>query len=242
MTDLTSEQQFAVALAAFQAELPVIKKDHKASVKSEKGSYSYAYSPLEDISPVAMPLLAKNGLSFTSRPMMTDHGFVLRYALLHTAGHREEGDFPLADPSKFDAQKIGSWLTYARRYALCAVTGIAPGGDDDDAAKAGDARAAEFQAPHRAQRRSRGEVQPAADDPWTTAEPAKPAEPERVTDVAWIDDFRTRITLATRPSELRGLEAEANVQWADHKLSRDDAAALKREMTQREAELKGDVA
>jgi hypothetical protein len=35
-------------------------------------------------------------------------------------------------PTRGTPQQIGSALTYARRYILCAVTGVAPGGEDDD--------------------------------------------------------------------------------------------------------------
>jgi hypothetical protein len=217
MTETTPEQEFAAALAAFQVAMPKVAKDNKATVKSDKGNYSYAYADLTDITEVAAPLLGAQGLSFTSSPTITDHGFVLRYCLLHTAGHREGGDFPLPDPSKFGAQQIGSWLTYARRYALCAVTGIAPGGDDDDAQKANDARPS---------------------DPWQT-DPAQ--EPERVTDVAWIEGFRQRVTAATNTRDLQALQGEANGKWGENKLSREDAQALRAEVSERTRELTAGV-
>jgi hypothetical protein len=236
MTDTTPEQEFAAALAAFQVAMPKVAKDNKATVKSDKGNYSYAYADLTDITEVAAPLLGAQGLSFTSSPTITDHGFVLRYCLLHTAGHREGGDFPLPDPSKFGAQQIGSWLTYARRYALCAVTGIAPGGDDDDAQKANDARSVDISAPKRAQRASRGEAAPS--DPWQT-DPAQ--EPERVTDVAWIEGFRQRVTAATNTRDLQALQGEANGKWGENKLSREDAQALRAEVSERTRELTAGV-
>lgn len=243
-TDKTAEMLFADALASFQASLPVIRKENTATVRSDKGNYSYAYADLTDISEAAMPLLAKVGLSFTATPTITDHGFVLRYALVHEGGHREGGDFPLPDPSKFGAHQIGSWLTYARRYALCAVTGVAPGGDDDDGEKSKGAVAAEPlpRAPRwpNATERKTAEQVTSEPDPWSTAEPAP--EPERVTDQAWLEDFRRRITAAGTASELRGLQGEANGQWSQHKLSREDAALLRTEVDQRMKELKGEPA
>lgn len=127
------------ALVAFQAELPSVKKGNTAKVASQKGSYSYQYADLTDITEIAMPLLTKHGLAFTSRPTMTENGFVLAYTLRHTSGGSESGEYPLPDPSHNPAQTIGSAITYARRYSLCAATGIAPGGDDDDAGAAQDA-------------------------------------------------------------------------------------------------------
>jgi hypothetical protein len=234
MTDLTPEQQFADALAAFQSEIPHIAKGQKANA----GNYSYSYADLTDITQEALPLLAKHGLAWTAKPTISEGGFVLAYTLMHTAGHREEGLFPLPDPSKFSAQQIGSWLTYARRYALCAVTGIAPGGDDDDAVKAGDARAAD---PIPRAPRTRGATTrhkpdgPDPDDPWASDAP----EPERVTDAAWIDGFRQRVTAATTVRDLQVLQGEANHMWGEHKLSREDAQQLRAEVEQRTRELKG---
>jgi hypothetical protein len=232
MTDKTPEQQFAEALAGFQGELPHIAKGNTAQVKSDKGNYSYSYADLTDITELAAPVLAKHGLSWTAAPTITEHGFVLRYKLLHTAGHFEGGEFPLPDPSRFTAQQIGSALTYARRYSLCAVTGIAPGGDDDDAQKAGDARSVDISAPKRAQRASRGQA--AASEPWET----DGTEPQRgPTDAAWIEGFRQRVTAATNTRDLQALQGEANGKWGEGKLSREDAQALRAEVSERAREL-----
>lgn len=129
-SERTPEQAFAAALSALQGEAPRIGKTQTANA----GSYSYAYSDLADILHIMAPLLARHGLGWTARPMTADGGaFILRYALVHVDGHRDEGDYPLPDPTKFPPQQLGSAITYARRYAFCALTGIAPGGDDDDA-------------------------------------------------------------------------------------------------------------
>lgn len=131
-TDSTKHETLAAALAAFQAELPSIKKGNTASA----GTYSYSYADLADISPLVLPLLGKHGLAWTCRPTLADTGFALYYQLLHGDSQDSlEGIYPLPAATT-PAQQLGSAITYARRYALCAVTGIAPGGDDDDAASA----------------------------------------------------------------------------------------------------------
>lgn len=48
----------------------------------------------------------------------------------------------MPDPTRSNPQEIGSALTYARRYALCSVVGIAPAEDDDDGGKALETKAA----------------------------------------------------------------------------------------------------
>lgn len=131
----TEHPSLAAALAAFQAALPKVGKDNTAKVASDKGSYTYRYADLSEISPVVLPLLAAQGLSWSTRPTLRDGRFVLLYALRHTSGEADEGEYPLPEP-RSSPQVLGSAITYARRYALCAVTGVAPGDDDDDAAAA----------------------------------------------------------------------------------------------------------
>lgn len=127
----------AAALAAFQARIPTIRKDQVGVVKSDKGNYKYAYADLSDITEVAMPLLASVGLSWSCKPTMIrdEHGprFALVYALRHVNGEVDAGEWGLPDPVQTPPQKMGGLISYSRRYAFCAVTGIAPGGDDDDA-------------------------------------------------------------------------------------------------------------
>ena len=240
MTDKTPQQEFASALAAFQADMPSVLKGSKAEVPTKSGGkYSYTYAALPDILDAALPLLTKQGLSFTAAPTLDEHGFVLRYSLLHEAGHREEGFYPLPDPAASSPQQIGSAVTYGRRYCFCALTGIAAE-EDDDGQAASDARSERLPAAPRTRgatsRKTVDQVR-AEDDPWATATPAP--EVERVTDEAWIEDFRRRITAAGSASELRGLQGEANGQWALHKLSREDAGALRTEVDARMKELTG---
>ncbi len=116
----------AAALAAVQAELPKLTKGSTANT----GTYSYRYVDLADVSATILPLLGKHGLAFTAEPTMDEGGrFVLRYTLMHAAGEQRVGLYPL--PSSGKPQDIGSHITYARRYALCSVTGIAADEDDD---------------------------------------------------------------------------------------------------------------
>lgn len=125
----------AGALAHFQAELPHMSKTQTAFVKSDKGSYSYNFADLADISRVVLPLLGKHGLAWTTKPTLIDGRFVLAYKLMHGAsGEVDEGEYPLQ--SGGTPQQVGSAITYARRYALCSVTGVAPDKEDDDGAAA----------------------------------------------------------------------------------------------------------
>lgn len=129
----TTESQINKALAELQGALPRITKDLIAKVKSERtgAQYTYSYADLALISREAMPLLSKLGLSFTSRPTLHGDKFVLAYELRHISGEQIAGEYPL--PDRGTPQEIGSAITYARRYSLCAITGIAPDDEDHDA-------------------------------------------------------------------------------------------------------------
>jgi ERF superfamily len=127
----------AEALAMLQADLPHVAKGQDARIEKDgRVIYSYKYADLTDVTDAIMPRMAKLGLSFTCCPTLDEQGrFLLDYSL-QFAGTQEAviGGYPL--PNGGSPQEIGKAITYARRYALCAVTGLAPGGDDDDAGEA----------------------------------------------------------------------------------------------------------
>lgn len=121
-----TEANLATALAAFQKALPKIGKGSVA----DAGTYKFKYADLADVSAAVLPLLGEHGLSFSARPTLDEGGrFVLAYELLHASGDSRSGAYPL--PASGNSQAIGSAITYARRYALCAVTGVAADEDDD---------------------------------------------------------------------------------------------------------------
>lgn len=127
----TDNAGLAAALAAFQKALPRIGKGNTANT----GTYSYKYADLSDVSEAILPLLGEHGLSFSAKPTLDEQGrFVLAYCLRHVSGQEDSGAYPL--PSSGSPQQVGSAISYARRYALLAVTGVAPGGEDDDGATA----------------------------------------------------------------------------------------------------------
>jgi hypothetical protein len=132
---MTAPATLAEALAALQAVMPRVAKEHTAKVETRTGgNYKYSYADLTDCTAALYPVMAQLGLSFTACPtIMEDGRFALNYRLTHVSGEDIGGQYPLPDPALIGPQDLGKAITYARRYALCAVTGLAPGGDDDDA-------------------------------------------------------------------------------------------------------------
>lgn len=123
----------AEALARVQAEIPEVIKTEEAKVKSDKGDYKYSYADLSAVTRAILPMLGRVGLSWVTLPTVQDGKFMLVYRLMHASGDFIEGSYPL--PAGLSPQQTGSAITYARRYCLCSVTGVAPS-DDDDAAEA----------------------------------------------------------------------------------------------------------
>lgn len=171
----------AAALAQLQTHLPRIAKSETAKVVSQKGSYSYSYAGLADISAQVLPLLGAVGLSFTAAPKFDATGrYVLACTLMHASGEMQDGAYPL--PTGGTPQSLGSAITYGRRYILCSMTGIAPDEDDDGAA----AQAEAASQPRTAQRGSRPDGGDGGAAPRAAqrarrpapAEPPLPGEPE----------------------------------------------------------------
>jgi hypothetical protein len=166
-------KSLAEALAALQARLPRVAKTADAQYGK--------YADLTVVSEALMPVMSELGLSFTGCPTVRDDGkFVLAYALHHTSGEGLEGFYPL--PTSGTPQQVGSAITYARRYTLCAVTGLAPGGDDDDGQGAEQEHQQRLRTPVSAQDRERAKTthlkagtsrlaRAQEDDPWAQDAP-----------------------------------------------------------------------
>lgn len=138
MTESTSKTNVFTALVEFQKKIPSVTKDSTA----DTGKFSYDYASLDRITPIIFERLASLGVSYTAAPTVREDGiFVLRARLTHGASGTDiVADYPLGNPNA-PAQAIGSAITYARRYALLAMTGVAPTGEDDDGKRASEATA-----------------------------------------------------------------------------------------------------
>jgi hypothetical protein len=113
----------SAALCKAQAEIKNAKKD------SENPFFHSAYSDLASVREAIQEAFTKHGLSYTQVFDRDDHGVVVETVLMH--GDQYIGGRLSLKPVKDDPQGIGSALTYARRYSLQAIAGIAA--DDDDA-------------------------------------------------------------------------------------------------------------
>jgi hypothetical protein len=69
----------------------------------------------------------------TQLPEVRESKLVLHYVLMHSSGEWISGELEMT-PVKSDPQGIGSAITYARRYTLASIAGIATEDDDGNAA------------------------------------------------------------------------------------------------------------
>lgn len=128
-TDVLSA--WAEAFAAAQAQLPEIPKTKTAKIPTKSGGeYSYTYADLADVLAACRPILNQHGLSVAQSVTGTRDDVAVTTRIFHVEGHFEEFG-PTVLPAGADSRGVGSAITYARRYGLCAALGIVPDEDDD---------------------------------------------------------------------------------------------------------------
>ena len=110
------------ALSAFQMEL----KPMERTVEVNAGSYKFKYTPLDEIMKNIYPLLGKNGLAV--RHELNEKG--IECVLSHKGGAElRSGAVQVGRTG--DMKNIGGQITYARRYTLTMLLGIASEEDTD---------------------------------------------------------------------------------------------------------------
>jgi hypothetical protein len=118
----------AEALAKAQGEMK------NAAKSSDNPYFKSKYADLAEVLNVAREPLSKNGLSIMQANEGVTNGYMsVTTLLMHSSGQyiKSTGSFPVG---KQDAQGNGSALTYARRYSLAAMLGIAQEDDDGNSA------------------------------------------------------------------------------------------------------------
>ena len=127
MTHSEQINELAAALAKAQGQIEGAKKD------SINPHFKNRYADLASVWDACREALTTNGLSVVQSAENCEAGYGVTTMLLHTSGQWMRGTLYLK-PAKDDPQGAGSALTYARRYALAAMIGIAPEDDDANAA------------------------------------------------------------------------------------------------------------
>ena len=130
--------EIATALSKAQSEIEGAVKEIRNDFFKSK------YADLHGVWDACRDALVKNGLSVvqttdTSRygdfgPEKADDGHITVVTrLMHSSGQWIQGRLRMK-PVKPDPQSVGSCITYARRYALAAIVGVAQMDDDGNSA------------------------------------------------------------------------------------------------------------
>lgn len=132
MTEIRTSPEIdalATALAGAQIELENVAKSGK------NPHFRSSYATLPDTLDEIRPKLSAAGIAIFQATVnsedMSAVGVITR--LIHKSGQWMESALYLP-PAKFDAQSVGSLVTYLRRYTLLAAAGISAGDDDGEAA------------------------------------------------------------------------------------------------------------
>ncbi len=117
----------AAALAKAQAEMG------KALKSSDNPHFRSKYADLGNVMDACLPALNKHGIAVIQPTIDDETGRYVETVLLHDSGETLRCRVPLI-VQKNDMQGYGSAVTYARRYGMMCMAGIAPEDDDGNAA------------------------------------------------------------------------------------------------------------
>jgi len=129
-----ARQAWFDALAQFQQRCPPIPKSKHADL----GTFSYNYSPLDQVLNKMRPVMAPLGLSPRWKAGEIDAKSVsIICVLAHRLGHEEDSGkvilpIPESNRGANAMQRAAGAMTYAKRQSLLIVTGIQPEDEDSD--------------------------------------------------------------------------------------------------------------
>lgn len=127
------------ALAAAQSDMgPALKDSVNPAFKSK-------YADLASVMAACLPALNAHGIAVIQPPYQDEQGarYVKTVFVHGETGEQAECAVPLI-VAKNDMQGYGSAVTYARRYGLMSMAGIAPEDDDGNAAAKAPPRASDM--------------------------------------------------------------------------------------------------
>ena len=120
--------ELAVALAKAQSENGIVIKD------AANPFFKSKYATLASVWEAVRPALTKNGLSVIQMPSHDEHGYYVETMMIHGSGQWIKNRTYMK-VVKDDPQGVGSLISYARRYALQAMTMVCPEDDDGEVAR-----------------------------------------------------------------------------------------------------------
>ena len=131
----------------YQAFIAAQKAFGPALKSSTNPHFRSKYADLSACVEAVIDALNNNGLGLIQTTHPCEHGVTVETILVHESGATMSSGLLHLPASKQDCQGYGSALSYARRYSLMAICGIAPEDDDGNrASKPIEVRAVEVKA------------------------------------------------------------------------------------------------
>jgi hypothetical protein len=133
-------EKFDALAAAFvkaRAQFTTVERKNTARIPGKDGKmgYSYTYANLADLLNATVEPLARHGLVVIQGLTTAEKGasVSVETLMLHETGQWMRNRFTMQSADARTPQGLGSAVTYARRYALQAMLGVAPeeAADDD---------------------------------------------------------------------------------------------------------------
>lgn len=136
------------ALAKAQGMFGPLKRGRTVDYTLKSGQkIKYSYAELADVLDVIRKPLSENSLAIMQPASFADGKVTVTTLLAHVSGEWISDDLDMECPGK-SPQEEGSALTYARRYGLSSLIGIASEDDDDGATAQHGHEAKKASAPH----------------------------------------------------------------------------------------------
>lgn len=136
MEEKKAEREFNEALAAFQAECPVILKKTQIEFPTKSGArFTSRFAEMDDIVEHTRPLREKYGFSFSFHREITENDVKVSCIIRHRGGHQTITPFqvPIDKSNKLsDAHAIAGAVTFCERYAFRGGFGVTTGMPDND--------------------------------------------------------------------------------------------------------------
>jgi hypothetical protein len=138
---ITSDKtgEIAKALAAAQTQLGPVLRDKTVRVSGDKGTYTFDYADLASVVEVCRTALSQQSIAIVQGVETEQGGVKVETRLIHSSGEWLSSAITMRGAAD-KPQAVGSLITYARRYALSAMVGVASEEDDDANVAEGNSR------------------------------------------------------------------------------------------------------
>lgn len=131
--EVPSISKIVGALAIAQGKFATLKSEREVTVTGEKAAYKFRYAELHSLLEVVRKPLSEAGIAVVQVPEVTNEmrNVTVITKLLHVSGESLEGRLtvPVQRPGPMG---IGAAITFARRYTLLSLLGLAQADEPDE--------------------------------------------------------------------------------------------------------------